>query len=109
MKKNHKTSKVKTPFNRLTIKRNINVLNLKIMKNFLKVALATAAVIGIAKLATGECKKDGKCKNFKQKRLSFLDKVRNMSDEEFSKFKEDFTNGNFRQHWKHRQATESNS
>ena len=62
------------------------------MKNFWKVALAALAVVGIAKLTKGHCEKDGKCKNFKQKRISFLDKVRNMSDEEFSKFKEDFQN-----------------
>jgi hypothetical protein len=42
------------------------------------------------------------------KRMSFLDKVRNMSDEEFSKFKDDFQNGNFRKHWKQR-TPESNS
>ena len=78
------------------------------MKNFWKVALATVAVIGIAKLAKGHCKKDRKCKNFKQKRISFLDKVRNMSDEEFSKFKEDFQNGDFRKHWRQR-TPESNS
>ena len=48
------------------------------------------------------------CKNFKQKRISFLDKVRNMSDDEFSKFKDDFQNGNFRRHWK-QHAPESNS
>ena len=53
------------------------------MKNFWKVALAALAVVGIAKLAKGHCEKDGKCKNFKQKRISFLDKVRNMSDDEF--------------------------
>ena len=47
-------------------------------------------------------------KNFKQRRLSFLDKVRNMSDDEFSKFKEDFQNGNFRKHWK-QHTPESNS
>jgi hypothetical protein len=52
--------------------------------------------------------KDGKCKNFKQKRMSFLDKVRNMSDDEFSKFKEDFQNGDFRKHWRQR-TPESNS
>ena len=40
------------------------------MKNFWKVALATLAVVGIAKLAKGHCEKDGKCKNFKQKRAS---------------------------------------
>ena len=78
------------------------------MKNFWKVALATAAVIGIAKLAKENCKKDRKCKNFKQKRISFLDKVRNMSDDEFSKFKDDFQNGNFRKHWK-QHTPESNS
>ena len=46
--------------------------------------------------------------NFKQRRLSFLDKVRNMNDEEFSKFKDDFQNGNFRKHWK-QHTPESNS
>jgi hypothetical protein len=78
------------------------------MKNFWKVALAALAVVGIAKLAKGHCEKDGKCKNFKQKRMSFLDKVRNMSDDEFSKFKDDFQNGNFRRHWK-QHTPESNS
>ena len=79
------------------------------MKNVFKVILAVVAVIGIAKLAKGHCEKDGKCKNFKQKRLSFLDKVRNMSDEEFSKFKEDFQNGNFRKHWREQPTPEVNS
>ena len=79
------------------------------MKNVFKVILAVATVIGIAKLAKGHCEKDGKCKNFKQKRLSFLDKVRNMSDEEFSKFKEDFQNGNFRKHWREQPTPEVNS
>lgn len=78
------------------------------MKNFWKVALATLAVIGIAKLAKEHCEKNGKCKNFKQKRISFLDKVRNMNDDEFSKFKEDFQNGNIRKHWK-QDTPESNS
>ena len=78
------------------------------MKNFWKVALATVAVIGIAKLAKGHCEKDGKCKNFKHKRMSFLDKVRSMSDDEFSKFKEDFQHGDFRKHWRQR-TPESNS
>lgn len=78
------------------------------MKNFWKVALATLAVIGIAKLAKENCEKNGKCKNFKQKRISFLDKVRNMNDDEFSKFKEDFQNGNIRKHWK-QDTPESNS
>lgn len=71
--------------------------------------MAALAIIGIAKLVKGECKKDGKCKNFKQKRLSFLDKVRNMSEEEFSKFKEDFQNGNFKKHWREKLAPEINS
>ena len=42
------------------------------------------------------------------KKNIFLDKVRNMSDGEFSKFKDDFQNGNFRRHWK-QHAPESNS
>ena len=66
------------------------------MKNFWKVALAALAVVGIAKLAKGHCEKDGKCKNFKQRRLSFLDKVRNMSDDEFSKKSNKKTLRNFR-------------
>ncbi len=31
-----------------------------------------------------------------KKNVLFINKVRNMSDDEFSKFKEDFQNGNFR-------------
>ena len=78
------------------------------MKNFFFLFLVALAVVGIAKLAKGHCEKDGKCKNFKQRRLSFLDKVRNMSDDEFSKFKDDFQNGNFRRHCK-QHTPESNS
>ena len=42
------------------------------------------------------------------KKIVFSRKVRNMSDEEFSKFKDDFQNGNFRRHWKEH-TPESNS
>lgn len=78
------------------------------MKNVFKVILAVAAVVGIAKLAKRQCEKDEKCKNFKQKRLSFFDKVRNMNDEEFSKFKEDFQTGNFRKYWREQPTPEVN-
>ena len=45
------------------------------MKPVFKVLLATAAVMGIAKVAKGNCK-DGKCKNFKERRMAMMDKVR---------------------------------
>lgn len=66
------------------------------MKPLFKVLLATAAIVGIAKVAKGNCTKDGKCKNFKEKRMAMLDKVRNMKDEEYSQLKEDIRSGNFK-------------
>ncbi len=65
------------------------------MKPVFKVLLATAAVMGIAKVAKGNCK-DGKCKNFKERRMAMMDKVRHMNDEEYSQLKENIRSGNYK-------------
>lgn len=73
------------------------------MKPVFKVLLATAAVVGVAKLAKGNCTKNGKCSSMRERRMGMMDKVRNMSDEEYTQFKNDIRSGNFkkvREEWK---------
>lgn len=65
------------------------------MKPLFKVLLGTAAVIGVAKLAKGNCEKNGKCQNHRDRKMAMLDKVRNMNDAEYAEFKNDIRNRNF--------------
>lgn len=66
------------------------------MKPLFKVLLGTAAVIGVAKLAKGNCEKNGKCQNHRERKMAMLDKVRNMNDAEYAQFKDDIRNRNFK-------------